>query len=948
MRELIFLGKRMRCPRRGAWRPGQVVLFALVLLAVLVGGYAYYRYEADRLYEENGRDLSAIAELKVSQICQWRHERLADAERIMRGPFMRNAVRDWLKHPTDAALRDDLAERLNSEHFGDIYTDVLLLDVKGRVLLSVLPKPPPLGNETKRSLAEVVAGKKPKLSELYRCECGRVHLDAIAPILDPDETECEAVLVFRSDADKVLFPLMQSWPTPSTTAETLLVRRDGKEVLFLNELRHRQNTALTLRFPLDFENLPAVQAVLGRTGRFFEHDYRGMEVLADLRPVPDSAWFMVTKIDADEILVEVRYRAWITVVMVLLFLLLFLAGMATFHRQQEAVLFKNLYQAERKQRELQEEFRAALYSIGDAVITTDTSGRVKQMNPVAEQLTGWAESEAAGRPLEEAFRIVNETTRMPVEAPIHQVLREGKVVGLANHTLLLGKDGAEYPIADSAAPVRGHGGVTTGVILVFRDQTSERRAQTLLRESKARLDLALQSAGMGAWHWEIPTDVRVFDDQVCRLLGIEPGTYSGSADDFFKVVHPEDRPKVQAALERTLETDALYEPEYRAVWPDGTIRHITARGRIERDESGQPIRLIGLIWDITERKNIETQLRREQEFAHALLEHAGEGIVACDGNGVLALFNQTSREWHGMDALAIPPGEWAEHYDLYQFDGETPLPTEEIPLLRAYRGEVFRDAGMAIVAKGQPPRFIRSSGGPFHDKDGKLLGAVATMHDVTDNKSMVETLESALGEKTVLLKEVHHRVKNNLQIVCSLLNLQAVRTKVPEAVEALTDTGNRVRSMALLHEALYQSENIAKVHFGNYVENVCRHLLRSHGARALGVHVEQQIADIALDLDHAVSCGLIINELVTNALKHAFPDGRAGRIVVSLEPSGEGRVKLAVADDGIGLPAAFDPQKAETLGHQLIRMLVDKLDGSLEIQRHAGTQFRIDFPTKRD
>ena len=164
--------------------------------------------------------------------------------------------------------------------------------------------------------------------------------------------------------------------------------------LFLNDLRHRANTALSLREPLTRHDLPAAQAVSGKKGLFQGKDYRGVEVLADLRPIPDSPWFMVAKVDTSEILAEAHYRGAVVIIFSGLFILL-AAGLTAYgYRHRQAILYQNLYQSEREQRKAEELFRTTLYSIGDAVITTDAKGLVQQMNPVAERLTGWPESEA--------------------------------------------------------------------------------------------------------------------------------------------------------------------------------------------------------------------------------------------------------------------------------------------------------------------------------------------------------------------------------------------------------------------------------------------------------------------------------------------------------------------------------------------------------------------------
>ena len=462
-----------------------------------------------------------------------------------------------------------------------------------------------------------------------------------------------ALLIYRIDANAYLYPLVGSWPDLSRTAETLLVRREGNDVVFLNELRHRAGTALALRYPLARTDVAAVQVVLGKQGMFLGKDYRGREVLADLRPIPQSPWYIVAKVDAREILAEATYRAGVISFAVFLFLLLSALIVAYAYRHREAYLYKSLYHFERAERESQEMFRTTLYSIGDAVITTDAAGAVRQMNPVAEKITGWRETEAQGRPVQEIFHIINEHTRNDVENPVAHVLRVGTVVGLANHTLLVAKDGTEHPIADSGAPIKGEDGSMAGVVMVFRDQTEERKAEAAFRESKNSLDLALQSAHMGVWHWDIIEDKRYFDAQVCTLLGMDADTFTGSSGEFYDVVHPFDREGLQTALDRTIAEDLLYQPEYRAVWRDGSIHHIAARARLVRDDAGRPARLNGILWDISERKETEAALRKSEAKFRSYVEWSPIAVFVADQEGRIIDVNRSATELVGYDAAAL-------------------------------------------------------------------------------------------------------------------------------------------------------------------------------------------------------------------------------------------------------------------------------------------------------
>jgi two-component system, sensor histidine kinase PdtaS len=221
----------------------------------------------------------------------------------------------------------------------------------------------------------------------------------------------------------------------------------------------------------------------------------------------------------------------------------------------------------------------------------------------------------------------------------------------------------------------------------------------------------------------------------------------------------------------------------------------------------------------------------------------------------------------------------------------------------------------------------------------------AVMSDITERKRMEDALRASLEEKVVLLKETHHRVKNNLQIVASLLNLQAGRLSNPQAVTALHDTRNRVQSMALLHETLYRAENLARVNFAAYVEDLCRQLWRSLGPEGERIAIRKRVAPIGLPLEQSVPCGLIINELVSNALKHGFPDARVGEITVELSPTNEQRLVLSVRDNGVGLPPGFDSELRATLGLQLVSLLAKQLGGQLTVGREdgAGALFSVVF-----
>lgn len=231
----------------------------------------------------------------------------------------------------------------------------------------------------------------------------------------------------------------------------------------------------------------------------------------------------------------------------------------------------------------------------------------------------------------------------------------------------------------------------------------------------------------------------------------------------------------------------------------------------------------------------------------------------------------------------------------------------------------------------------------LRNPDGHVRQIIGTAHDITEYKRAQQQILAALKEKEALLKEVHHRVKNNLQIITSLLNLQAAQIKDTTVLQIFTETKNRVRSMALLHETLYSTENLARIDFARYVDRLCAHLFRSYGVDPRRIGLQTAIAGVTLDLDQAIPCGLIINELVSNAIKYAFPDDRTGTVWVTLQPYTDHQYQLCIRDNGIGLPVALELTRTESLGLRLVHDLTLQLSGELIMTQVAGAAFTILF-----
>jgi two-component sensor histidine kinase len=219
---------------------------------------------------------------------------------------------------------------------------------------------------------------------------------------------------------------------------------------------------------------------------------------------------------------------------------------------------------------------------------------------------------------------------------------------------------------------------------------------------------------------------------------------------------------------------------------------------------------------------------------------------------------------------------------------------------------------------------------------------LSSIRDISERKLVETKLRSSLKEKEVLLKEIHHRVKNNLQIVSSMLNLQMEKLSDTKAIELFKESQNRVRSIALFHEKLYQSRDLGRVEIAEYLKGLANGLFATYGVNPEDIVLAVDTEDIPLDVDAAISCGLIVNELVSNSLKHAFPAHRKGQVEVTLRSAGTD-VVLEVADDGAGFPANLDFRNPSTLGLKLVVIFTEQVGGSMNLTREGGARFSLRF-----
>ncbi|HMN59084.1 MAG TPA: PAS domain S-box protein [Anaerolinea sp.] len=751
----------LRQANPGIW----VGLFFVIVALLIAGGIWFYNSEAQNIRNQKNSELRAIAALKIGQITQWREERLGDALFFSSSPAIQTGISLWLSSPEDPAPKSALNDQLGDLIHAYKYQNAILVTADGSMLLAGDPQSTEIFPETQRLIQQALTASGPIMGDFFaNPTSGQVWLEFAAAISNPDGL-APVVLILRVDPNQYLYPLVQTWPTPSQSAETLLVRKDGNDVLYLNTLRHDPTRVLTIRIPLTRLDLPAVQAILGKTGGFEGVDYRGERVLSELSAIPGTAWFMVAKVDQAEMLAEIMVLGRVILLVVVLSILMTAALAAYLFNRGQRRLYQSLYLAESQQLKAQEEIRTTLYSIGDAIITTDQDGLITRLNPVAEKLTGWSEQEAAGLPLEQVFRIVNEFNHQPVENPVTRVLREGLVVNLANHTLLISRSGKEYPIADSGAPINAENGQILGVVLVFRDQTKE-------REEQHTHDLLTDTLSASL------NEIFMFDGKTLLFRYVNQGALNNLGyplEKMQKMTPLDIKPLVtRQAFNKILQPLIDHEKQVQVF----ETMHRRANGSLYPaevhlqlfDQNDDPI-FLAVIQDISERRRSEAALRKSEAFLNETQQLTRLGGWEWDQRTNTITWSDETYRIHGMQPGEIPPGS-LEHIarSLACFSPADRPNVQEALEACLSKGKPF-DLQAAFTSTTGEKKFVRMTG-KAEWEEGQIVRINGAIMDITveqafkrDYQLLFQEMLEAFALHTIICDEAGRPVDYRFEAV---------------------------------------------------------------------------------------------------------------------------------------------------------------------------------------
>ncbi|CAN5540911.1 hypothetical protein BH10CHL1_BH10CHL1_18600 [soil metagenome] len=670
---------------------------------------------------------------------------------------------------------------------------------------------------------------------------------------------------------------------------------------------------------INLDTRPELAAMLHTSGNLWTGAYvnfEGTPVFSATAPVPSTNWVVVTELAQTEAFSVTRRAWWLLGISMLVFGIL---SLSITTKLLGRVIFQPM-----------EELQAGAKRIGQgdlvhriAFIHQDEVGQVAHaFNEMAEQLHNREE------------QLVAQTIELATEVAERKKAEEALRAAHDELEIRVQKRTAELAEANT----------------ILRVEISERtRAEAALRESEA-LYKTLFTA--------VPVSIFT-KDQLGRYTSVnsyergywhkDPVGYTDS-----ELFAPEIANKLRAADLQVFTTGKplVIEEQFQA---QQGLRIMLSHKVPLYDANHLVIGILGASLDITERKQTEealakraAELEEATNFLDSIIENLPNMLFVKQAKSLkFVQFNRAWEELLGLERQSMLgksdydflPKEQADAFTATDLEVLTKGISVEVPV------ELIQTAHRGL-------RMLHTRKIPVFGVDGQPKYLLGFSEDITERKRAEDQIRQSLEEKVVLLQEIHHRVKNNLQVISSLLYLQAGKIQDPQMLSILRDSQNRVKSMALIHEKLYQTKDMAKVDLGEYIQNLASYLFRSYTAHAGAIQLHVQADNVFLSIDTAVPCGLIINELISNALKHAFPDNAAGEIQIELhmdstlnaQGAPEQLFTLVVRDNGVGFPDTVDFQNTASLGLQLVNTLVNQLDGVISLQYNNGTEFKIQFP----
>ena len=626
-----------------------ITVFVLLVAGILITGFFFYQAQQKHIKSEAQNYIAAIADLKVSQIAQWRHERIADGELIRHNVPLLRAFETFMKTSAGSDRKQELYTVMESFQIKAGYESSILIDAKGKIRLAVSRYRDSVGTQARSLFQESLRQRKVILSDLHKSGPFPIaHMDLMVPLFSQDRHDSTLIGVFmlRIDPQIIFFPLIQTWPTPSRTSETLLLKQEGDSIVYLNELRHRKNTTLTLLLPISNEQLPASMAVRGIEGVVEGIDYRDVPVLAAIRKIQNTPWFMIAKVDQEEIYAPLRSQVWIVFIGMFFFLLTAGSIIVSWWRHQRARFYREQYEAQIERQALIKHFEYLIKYANDSILLIDMNGKIVEANDQSCRIYGYTQEEIGHLHIHD---LRSQKTRSQDEKQMKQVEERGGLVYETEHRR---KDGTVFPVEVSSRFIKID--EKRFYQSIIRDITDRKLAEEFLKESEDRFRRIFEEGPLGMATSGSDFKFIKANAAFFRMMGYEEKELT--ALTFKDITHPEHIAKDIESINKLLAGDIpLYRTEKRyirkdkrAVWGATTITAI-------RDRNKRFLYFLAMIEDITERKQAEEALLRSEGLFKTLVESSPVSIAVFSGkNQNIEYVSHRFTELFGYEQADLP------------------------------------------------------------------------------------------------------------------------------------------------------------------------------------------------------------------------------------------------------------------------------------------------------
>ncbi len=940
------------------------ILYFIVALVVITGGFLYYHFQKQNLLSESQNELSAIADLKIRQITQWRFERLGNAGFLRDNRQVADIVEDYLTEKGNSVPENDLFHMFQSLTDNFDYNQIILLDTTGRVRFSYPEINEVRGNYPAVLITRAVRDRKIILSDLHRSEPdSSSHLDLLIPVINPEITTKQVIGIVDLiiDPSIVLYPLVQTWPTPSRSSETMIVRKDGDKVTFLNELRQSDTQGKELSLPVSSPDLVAAMAVRGITGTIDGVDYRNKHVVATMKKIPGTSWYMVAKTDRAEVLASLNKQMRMVLVILVLFMIALGMSMAFISWNQRARYYMQKYEAELERLALVKHFDYILKFANDIIFLVDKDLKIIEANDHALETYQYPRTEFIGMNLKD-IRADSAMAELPQQI---EFVEENESATF--ETLHKRKDGSVFPVEVSSRLVNIEG--IKYFQTIGRDITERKLVEENLKASEERFRKIFEESPFCMLISSKNFEIERANESFCKMTGYdEPELRMLTFRDF---THEDHIQQDELGLLKLVAGEIpLYQTEKRYLRKDSSIVWGATTVSLIRNASSEVRYFLVMVEDITKRKAAELALEGSYSLLKATLESTADGILVVDTGGKVVEYNRKFAEMWNIPEDVLNTGK---------DDEVLAYVTDQLKDRDGFLYEIRRlysnpEAVTYDLLEFRDGRFFERYSQPQKIND-KTIGRVwsfrdisATKHAEADLIAAKEKAEESDSLKTAFLHNISHEIRTPMNAIIGFSNLLSEpgldESEYKQYVDIINQSSSQLLSIIndIVDIANIESGqvrlNIASMNINEALNNLSEQYFYKSKEPAIPVSFHPGLTDeeavVRTDRTKLIQ---VLSNLINNALKFT-KDGKIdfGYTLV------KNFIEFYVRDTGIGIPAehlnkifdrfyqvdgAGSRQYGGTgLGLSICKAYVELLGGTIRVESEVGkgTSFLFTVP----